>query len=155
VLPDGPDHRPTLPRRAHADDAGIDLCMNFDLPIKLGAGEIAVLPTGVRLSVLPGHVGKVEGRSGLATRGVIPLGAVPMDGLKVVGGQVPLGGIIDKNFVGAIGVIMANLGKQAWIAEPNQRICQLVEYKISCRTPVQVDALPGTDRGENGFGSTG
>jgi dUTP pyrophosphatase len=104
----------------------------------LPAGAIKVFPTGVRVAIPPGFVGRIEGRSGMASRGV-----------------VPLGGLIDSGFTGPISIILANLSMTRWAAEPGTPIGQLVIFPILLPSGLDLrDSLDATERGEGGFGHT-
>ncbi len=136
-------HGGDVPRRAHEQDAGLDL---FAATLD-GRGEIirpgkmAVLGTGVAVAIPEGHVGLVCPRSGLAVR----------DGVTVLNGP----GVIDPGYRGEVLVPLINLGEKAVQIRPGQRIAQLVVAPVTHVTPVVVDELPDSERGDNGFGSTG
>jgi dUTP pyrophosphatase len=126
----------TLPTRAHPGDSGLDL-YPAGSPVLL-AGRIGIFPVGFAVAIPAGHVGKIEGRSSLAAKGV-----------------VPLGGIIDHGYTGEVKVVLANLHPTtAWVATPGDAIAQLVIYPIITPAVVEVDTLGPTDRGAAGFGST-
>lgn len=91
---------------------------------------------------------KIEGRSGLASKGVFPVG-----------------GIIDPNYRGEISVTLANVGTTPWTikgpttdGEPGDRIAQLVFYPCVTLPAIEfseVDYVVMTNRGSKGFGSSG
>jgi dUTP pyrophosphatase len=139
VLPVTLDEGATLPTRAHEHDAGLDLYPLDGLPqpLRLLPGQVRVVPTGVHVAIPPGFVGKIEGRSGLASRGI-----------------VPVGGVIDPGYTGDVGVVLANVGLTHWTAEQGRAIAQLVLYRIATPSAMVMGHLPATARGENGFGST-
>lgn len=128
------------PRYARAGDAGMDLVSRVD--IVLEPGQRMLVPTGVRLAMPPGYVGLVTPRSGLALRHGISMVNAP--------------GIIDAGFRGEIQVILWNTdAAQSFQARAGDRIAQLVICRHSVATLLPVETLPGSDRGEGGFGSTG
>lgn len=130
----------TLPAYAHADDAGADLCSNE--AITLQPGERATLGTGVAVALPPGHAGFVVPRSGLAAR----------HGITVVNSP----GTVDAGYRGEIKVTVLNTdARDSYRIAAGDRIAQLVIVPIARAAFVPVETLPQTERGENGFGSTG
>lgn len=134
------DPRAVLPVRAHADDAGLDLCALDGFTLK--PGERALISTGLAIALPAGTVGLVVPRSGLAAK----------HGLTVVNAP----GIIDAGYRGEIRVILLNTdGNDAIEVAAGERIAQLVVHQVEIPAVVEVDELPPTSRGEGGFGSTG
>jgi dUTP pyrophosphatase len=123
-----------LPTRAHAGDAGADLRAAEDAI--LYPGEVRVIRTGIKLVIPYQYAGLVRGRSGLTRKGIIVLE-----------------GTVDCQYRGEIGVMVTSLG-QALIRR-GERIAQLVIVPVALPGFMVVDALPGSERGEGGFGSTG
>ena len=129
-----------LPERAHPGDAGFDLRSAIDLT--LGPGERAMIPTGVAVAIPEGFAGLVQPRSGLAAR----------HGLGLVNAP----GLIDSGYRGEIKVIAINLDpSEPFKVARGDKIAQLVFYPVPETTLREVRELPGSDRGEGGFGSTG
>jgi dUTP pyrophosphatase len=129
----------TLPERAYSGDAGFDLstCER----IKLGPGERAVVPTGLAVAIPEGYAGFVQPRSGLAAR----------HGISVVNSP----GLIDSGYRGEIRVVLLNTDAgHTFVAEPGDRIAQLVVLSVPELELVEVDELPATERGVRGFGSS-
>lgn len=129
-----------LPSRAHAGDAGLDLCAAEDVTLK--PGERASVGTGIAVALPPGMVGFVVPRSGLAAR----------QGLSVVNAP----GVVDEGYRGEVRVLLVNLDP----AEPveiarGDRIAQLVVQRVEAVSVREVDVLPPSARGGGGFGSTG
>lgn len=129
-----------LPRYAKPGDAGADLVTTIDLTI--GPGERALAPTGISIALPDGFVAFVHPRSGLA--------------LKHGVGVVNAPGTIDAGYRGEIQVILINHDR----LEPvhftkGDRIAQLVIQRVEHAIFHEVQRLPGSDRGEGGFGSTG
>ena len=84
--------------------------------------------------------GKIEGRSGRAVRNGIIIG----------------GGVIDSDYTGEIKVILINTGNQPFVINKGDRIAQLIIQQHMLNPQFEkVESLPNTERGENGFGSTG
>jgi dUTP diphosphatase len=128
-----------LPLRAYPGDAGLDLvsCER----VELGPGERAVVGTGIAVAVPDGHAGLVVPRSGLAAR----------HGIGIANA-----GLVDSGYRGEVRVVLVNTDRgEAFTVEPGMRIAQLVVVPVATAEPVDVDALPATERGTAGFGSSG
>ncbi|PKQ17439.1 MAG: dUTP diphosphatase [Actinobacteria bacterium HGW-Actinobacteria-7] len=129
-----------LPSYAHPGDAGIDLFSSVDL--ELGAGERALVGTGIAVAIPDGYAGFIQPRSGLALR----------SGLSFV--NTP--GLIDAHYRGEIKVIAINLDPALPIhIARGDRIAQLVIQAVERARVVEVSLLDETVRGEGGFGSSG
>jgi dUTP pyrophosphatase len=129
-----------LPGFAHPGDAGLDLRANVD--VEVGPGERAMLPTGLAVAIPEGHAGLVLPRSGLASRHGLTLANAP--------------GLIDAGYRGEIVCAVVNLDPRAPVKiARGDRIAQLVVVALPAVQPVAVDELPGSARGDGGFGSTG
>ncbi|HWM14663.1 MAG TPA: dUTP diphosphatase [Gaiellaceae bacterium] len=129
----------TLPARAYAGDAGLDLATCERL--ELAPGERAVVPTGLAVAVPEGFAGFVQPRSGLAAR----------HGIAVVNSP----GLIDSGYRGELRVVLLNTdSERTFVAEPGERIAQLVVLPVPELELVEVGELPGTERGVRGFGSS-
>lgn len=127
-------------RYAHAGDAGADLVTTEDVELK--PFERALVPTGVSIALPNGYVGLVHPRSGLAIKmGVTVLNAP---------------GTIDAGYRGEIKVPLINLDpEQTVVLHAGDRIAQLVIQRYVEAKFVPAATLPGSDRAERGFGSTG
>ena len=128
-----------LPERAYAGDAGLDLaaCERHEL----GAGERAVLGTGLAVAIPEGYAGFVQPRSGLAAR----------HGISVVNSP----GLVDSGYRGEIRVVLLNTdATEPFVVEPGMRIAQLVVLPVPELEPVVVEELPESERGVRGFGSS-
>ena len=129
-----------LPTYAHAGDAGADLVTT--VASTLAPGERAVLPTGIAIALPDGYAAFVHPRSGLAARWGVALVNAP--------------GTIDAGYRGEIKVIVINLDPREPVTFAiGDRICQLVIQRVEHAHFVEVETLPGTDRGTGGHGSTG
>ena len=128
-----------VPERAYAGDAGLDLttCERLELP----PGERAVAPTGLAVAIPEGYAGFVQPRSGLAAR----------SGIAVVNSP----GLIDSGYRGEIRVVLLNTDRErTFVAEPGDRIAQLVVLPVPELAVRKVDELPPSERGVRGFGSS-
>lgn len=137
-LPLDPDLEP--PRYATPGDAGADLRSAIDTVIS--PGERVLVPTGVAIALPEGFVGLIHPRSGLALR----------HGLSIV--NTP--GTIDAGYRGEIKVLLINLDPREPIQiQRGDRIAQLVVQRFETVEFVAVDELPDSERGADGYGSSG
>ncbi len=127
-----------LPGRAYAGDAGIDLATNE--PAELEPGGRATVGTGLAIAVPDGYAGLVLPRSGLASQ----------HGIGVLNAP----GLIDSGYRGEVRVVLYNPGRETFRVEPGMRIAQLVLVAVEEIRLAEVDELPGSERGERGFGSS-
>lgn len=124
----------------HPHDAGADLKSSEDTIIP--ANGHTLVHTGVYAAIPYNHVGLVCPRSGLALK----------QGLTVLNAP----GIIDSNYRGELCVILHNTSERAVEITAGQRIAQLVVTPVEHVKIIPVSQLrEDTERGENGFGSTG
>ncbi|MGA8995955.1 MAG: dUTP diphosphatase [Nocardioidaceae bacterium] len=129
-----------LPSYAHPGDAGADLVSTVE--VRLAPGERALVPTGLALALPPGYVGLVHPRSGLAAR----------HGVSVVNAP----GTIDAGYRGEVLVCLVNLDPVTPVVlRRGDRIAQLVVQRVEHATFREVSRLPGSARGQGGYGSTG
>ena len=129
-----------LPSHAHPGDAGLDLVTTRDATIEPGAR--ALLPTGLAIALPPGHVAWVVPRSGLAVRHGVSLVNAP--------------GTVDAGYRGEIQVIVVNHDAVDPVSfRRGDRIAQMIVQQVPTVRLHEVEQLPGSDRGEAGFGSTG
>ena len=129
------------PTYAHAGDAGADLCAREAVTIAPRGGR-ALVPTGVALALPDGYAGFVQPRSGLALRHGITCLNSP--------------GLIDAGFRDEIKVLLVNTDPdEPFTVARGDRIAQLVVQRVEHCAFVEVDELPGSERGHGGFGSTG
>jgi dUTP pyrophosphatase len=127
------------PERALPGDAGYDLrCVE---PFTLEPGERRLVPTGVAIALPAGTAGLVVPRSGLAIE----------HGISVVNGP----GLVDPNYRGELRVILVNLGAERFEGAAGDRIAQLLMVPFVAPDLQLVDELPESERGTNGFGSSG
>jgi len=134
------DARATLPTRAHAGDAGLDL--HALRAATLGPGERALIATGIAVEIEPGHAGLVLPRSGLAAR----------HGISVVNAP----GLIDAGYRGELRVLLLNTdASHSFELHAGDRIAQLVLIAVAVAEPVEVTQLSDSPRGSGGFGSSG
>lgn len=132
-----------LPAYQTAEAAGLDLlaAVPDDEPVTLAPGRHAMVPTGLVLELPKGTEGQVRPRSGLAAR----------HGVTVLNSP----GTIDSDYRGEVSVILINLGQEPFRVVRGLRIAQLVIAPVTTARLYAVATLPGSSRGEGGFGSTG
>jgi dUTP pyrophosphatase len=129
-----------LPAFGHPGDAGADLHAAED--VELGPGERALVATGVAIALPAGYAAFVHPRSGLAAR----------HGVTVVNAP----GTIDAGYRGEIKVTLLNTDASRPVSfRRGDRIAQLVIQRVEPVLFHEVESLPGSARGDGGFGSTG
>ena len=126
-----------MPERAHDNDAGLDLKAPHDALIP--AGHSVIIDTGVHVELPKNTVGMIKSRSGLLTRH-----------------NIVTDGTIDEGYRGSITVKLFNHSKVTdYRVHKGDKIAQLVVLPCLFPSLELVDDLTETDRGDNGFGSTG
>ena len=127
------------PIYAKPGDAGADLRSSEQLI--LPARSRALVKTGVRIALPEGYVGLVHPRSGLAAKHGITVLNTP--------------GTVDAGYRGEIMVTLYNSSDDDFEVLVGDRIAQLVIQQVERANFVAVAELPGSERGETGFGSSG
>lgn len=135
------DEHARMPTRATPDSAAFDLSSVADRIIR--PDETILIPTGLQIELSVGTAGLVCPRSGLALHHYLTIPNAP--------------GIIDSDYRGEVGVLLMNLGSEPFHVDVGTRIAQLL---IVPAIPVAWQEVPRgglstTDRGCDGFGSTG
>ena len=139
VILDGDD---LLPKYAHGvEDAGCDLKANISKPITIAPWKSVWVGTGVHLAMPYGMFALQAPRSGIACNHGITLANSP--------------GIIDPGYRGEIRCKLVNLSDEPYTVYPLERIAQLVFLPFVNAVFTEVDSLPDSSRGEDGYGSTG
>lgn len=128
-----------VPRVANPGDAGADLQAAADVVIP--ARGRAMVPTGISIALPDGYVGLVHPRSGLAAHSGITVLNAP--------------GTIDSGYRGEIRVVLLNTADADFPVHTGDRIAQLLVQRYERVRFIEVQTLPGSLRGERGFGSTG
>jgi dUTP pyrophosphatase len=132
-----------LPSYGTAGAAGMDLraAVPEDQDLVIQPGARALVPTGLTIAVPAGYEAQVRPRSGLALKhGVTCLNSP---------------GTIDSDYRGEVGVILANLGPEAFTIRRGDRIAQMVVAAYASVAWEETNSLDETRRGAGGFGSTG
>lgn len=129
-----------MPCYAHPGDAGVDLQARE--AVSLAPGQRALVPTGVAIALPAGYAAFVHPRSGLAARHGISMVNAP--------------GTIDAGYRGEILVNLVNTDRhEAFNISRGDRIAQLVVQRVSEAHFVEVESLPGSQRGDTGHGASG
>lgn len=130
------DEHGFLPTRAHDTDAGLDIRAERDACIYSGNSE--VFYTGVHIELPKNTAGLLVSKSGLNVR----------FGLTSTG-------LIDEGYTGEIVVKLDNNSRDNYFVKRGDKISQLVIIPVLYEDVEVVDALSDSDRGDNGFGSSG
>lgn len=127
-----------VPEYAHEGDAGLDLraVESYDI----GPGESVMVRTGLRVEIPSGCVGLEFPRSGLGSKGITMRNAV---------------GVIDSGYRGEVLCPLWNTTYRTFHVERGDRVCQIVVMPYCPCELVEVDELSETQRGTDGYGSTG
>jgi dUTP pyrophosphatase len=128
-----------LPAYNHIGDAGLDLFSTEEIVIS--PMERKKVDCGFAIEIPKGYLGAVAPRSGLAIK----------YGLAVLNAW----GVIDSSYRGEVSVILINFGSEPIKLEKHTKIAQLIIVPFEAVTLQIKQELSSTDRGENGFGSSG
>ena len=140
-----------MPEKKHIDDAAFDCYARLDEDMEIEVGYRAKIPLGFALELPKGWEAVIRPRSGLTLKG-IDIGI----------------GTIDANYRGEVCAVVINnsnppftvyedgtTGQESFVVHNGDRICQMVIKKLDEVELVRVNELSDTERGKNGFGSTG
>lgn len=131
-----------LPQYATEGSAGIDLRAMIEAPVDLKPGDTQLIPSGMAVYLAnPGYAAIVLPRSGLGHKHGIVLGN--------------LVGLIDSDYQGQLFVSVWNRGQTGFTINPGERIAQLVVVPVAQVQFDVVDEFVATQRGADGFGSSG
>ena len=129
-----------LPHYAKGGDAGADLVTTKDFT--LAPGERALIPTGISIALPDGYVALVHPRSGFSIKHGVTFVNTPVN--------------IDAGYRCEIDCILINHdAKESVTFKKGDRIAQLVIQQVERAEFIEVEELPGSGRGSDGFGSTG
>ena len=130
-----------LPAYKTEGASGMDLMALLNEPINLKPNSSCLVPTGIAVAFSSDFEIQIRPRSGLATKNNISVLNTP--------------GTIDSDYRGEIKVILFNHGKIDFLIKNKDRIAQMILTPVIKMELMETDELPGTIRGESGFGSTG
>ncbi len=126
-----------IPKYAHHDDAGFDLCTIDSILVK--KGERFPIPTGLIMEIPEGYVGLIWDKGGVSVK----------YGIKTIAG------VVDSTYRGEILVAVMNLGGGDYIFEKGHKIAQMIIQKKETVEFEEVSEVTNTARGEGRLGSTG
>lgn len=130
-----------IPQRQSIGAAGFDLCADIAEDVEIPPHGFSMIYSGIAFEIPHNYFGAIYARSGLATRqGLRPATCVS---------------VIDSDYRGNVGLPMFNDSNSVRVIHPKERIAQIVFQKALMVDLVQVDSLSDSERGDNGFGSTG
>lgn len=135
------DEKATIPTKAHRTDAGYDLYACLDNNIYFSANTVEMIPIGIGFEIPEGYFGAVYPRSGLATK----------QGLRLANCV----GVIDCGYINQVYVPLINDSNGIRVVKNGDRIAQIIFQPYFDVELNEVDELAETDRGLNGFGSSG
>lgn len=130
-----------LPKYAHMNDSGLDICAFLEEDLIIKPGERALVQTGIYVAIPDGYEFQVRSRSGLALK----------KGIFVLNSP----GTIDAGYRNSIGVILYNSSKDDFTVKNGDRIAQLVLQAVPMVVWQEVESLDDTERGMGGYGSSG
>ena len=125
-----------MPTKAHETDAGFDLYTPYEFTVK--AGDSAVVQTGTHMIIPKNYCGLLVSKSGLNTRF-----------------SIQTTGLVDAGYTGEIVVKVLNHGKNDYHFNKGDKVSQIMILPVPEVVLVELDDLPNTERGANGFGSSG
>jgi len=133
-----------IPTRGTSKSAGIDFFVPNDyLELTLLPGNSALIPTGIKADIPTGYMLTAFNKSGVATKQLLIKGAE----------------VCDEDYQGEIHIHVINVGTEAQLITPGQKLIQFVLvpvfYDIIEDVPLEELYSEMTERGEGGFGSTG
>lgn len=128
-----------IPSYKKSGDAGFDLHVVVDVAVP--PGETALLPTGLAVAIPDGFEIQVRLRSGAALRTPLIIPNAPAT--------------IDSGYRGELGIIVRNIGPEEFIVRKGERIAQGILAPVACARFEVVENLPESERGGDGYGSTG
>ncbi len=127
-----------IPTKGTPNSAGFDLYSAYDVIIPARGKELVF--TDISLEIPVGYYGRIAPRSGLAVKHFIDVGA----------------GVIDPDYTGNVGVLLFNFGTENYSVKRGERIAQIIFEKYGANIELlEVINIDETERGEQGFGSTG
>ena len=130
-----------LPEYESVAASGMDLPAAIESDLIIKPGERQLVPTGLAIALPEGYEAQIRPRSGLALRNGVTILNTP--------------GTIDSDYRGEVKVILVNFSNCNFIIQRGMRIAQMVIAPVLQVSLMDVDVLPETTRGEDGFGATG
>lgn len=135
------DEKAIIPTKAHKTDAGYDLYACLDNNVYFASNTVEMIPTGIGFEIPEGYFGAVYPRSGLASK----------QGLRLANCV----GVIDCGYINQVYVPLINDSSGIREIKHGDRIAQIIFQPYLETNLIEVDELEDTERGLNGFGSSG
>ena len=126
-----------MPTHATSKSVGLDLYSSTNVLIP--AHDKILVDLGIAFQIPMGYYGRIASRSGLAIHHHIHVGA----------------GVIDPDYTGSVHVLLMNLSPQDHVIEKNHHIAQMILEEVAYLVICEMSQMLPTERGANGFGSTG
>ena len=130
-----------LPAYKTTGSSGMDLVAYIKSKVTINPGKTAMIPTGIAIAIPKNYEVQIRPRSGLAAKNSISVLNTP--------------GTIDSDYRGEIKIILINLGKKSFVIKSGDRVAQMILCPVMKAELKEVNILPKTVRGKEGFGSTG
>ena len=130
-----------LPEYATSGAAGMDIAAYIDTVVTLAPFARAAIATGFSMQLPHGYEAQIRPRSGLALKHGVTVANAP--------------GTIDSDYRGEVAVILINLSQQDFTITSGMRIAQMVIAPVTNCHREDASHLDISDRGTDGFGSTG
>lgn len=127
-----------MPRKAHEDDVGWDCYAATTNPMRIPPNSHVMIPLGFSIAVPRGYTADIRPRSGLMSRGIMGMY-----------------GTVDPGYTGEVMGCLFNTSQSMVVIKPHDRIAQLVILATADIKFDAVERLEETERGSDGFGSTG
>ena len=134
-------HDAVLPSYKTSGAAGADVSAFLQEDVTIEPGDTSLIPTGLYFEIPEGFEIQVRPRSGLAFKNSVTVLNAP--------------GTIDSDYRGELKVLLINHGKEPFVVHNGDRIAQIVVSPVVLASFVRAKDLSETERGQNGFGSTG
>ena len=137
------EYDPSWPKMsyAHSGDAGFDLRSTIQGVAEILPGQRLLISTGIKVAIPEGYELQIRPRSGLACK----------KGITVINSP----GTLDTSYRGIVIVCLVNLSQEPYYISYGDRIAQAVLSEFTTANFIEVSDLDETERGENGFGSSG
>jgi dUTP pyrophosphatase len=143
IVPSKLDVGAKLPTYMTDGSAGMDMYSSIKYGnVVLKPQTVTMVKTGVSMAIPQGYYGQIASRSGLCIKRTI----------------WAVGGVIDSDYRGEIGVLMYNGGSEDVVITPGERVAQIIFLPCMNKNNLTLQLhveLPSTERGSGGFGSTG
>ena len=121
--------------------AGADIRAFIENKVILKPMERKLISTGIKMEIPLGYEVQIRPRSGLALK----------NGITVINSP----GTIDSDYRGEIGILLVNLSNENFEINNGDRVAQMVLSKYEAPKFVETSQISVSQRGEDGFGSTG